>query len=409
MMGRLGMTAEILIMNKRAVAMAADSAVTTYVQGRPVVRNVGQKLFPLTANRPVGVMVFGNAELSGRPWGHMVERFHGLRPSADWQTLEGAATDFANSLDGVEDFFPASVQQESYRMMLMASYLAILLSAGGDEPNADQVASTIERVHNYLGRMKDLPCFPAGFSQKIYKLYGGMIEETEKRFFSEYNLSEPARAKLREIAALCVVKDAFLEGGIGMVTGAVFGGFGAKEQFPAMAAYQISGVVGGVAKRKLWQQAKIEPLGSPLLIPYAQAHMAQAFIQGIDPELKDFVVQLAASAMVFTGDQLVAEATDLPDPRKLELRRSLREKHVVHAANLFYQKLQETIQNYYINPIMRVVGLSGEEELGGIARSLVELCAFRMRVAGEDQTVGGEVTAAVITRNGFSWSTNRAV
>jgi hypothetical protein len=137
--------------------------------------------------------------------------------------------------------------------------------------------------------------------------------------------------------------------------------------------------------------------------------MAQAFIQGIDPELKDFVVQLAASAMVFTGDQLVAEATDLPDPRRLELRRSLREKHVVQAASLFYQKLQETIQTYYINPIMRVVGLSGEEELGGIARSLVELCAFRMRVAGEDQTVGGEVTAAVITRNGFTWSTNRAV
>jgi hypothetical protein len=32
-----------------------------------------------------------------------------------------------------------------------------------------------------------------------------------------------------------------------------------------------------------------------------------------------------------------------------------------------------------------------------------------MRVAGEDQTVGGEVSAAIITRNGFSWSNNRAV
>jgi hypothetical protein len=176
-----------------------------------------------------------------------------------------------------------------------------------------------------------------------------------------------------------------------------------------MAAYQISGVVAGVAKRKLWQQARIEPLGSPLLIPYAQAHMAQAFIQGIDPELKDFVVQLAASAMVFSGDRLLDEATDLPGERRADLRRSLREKHVVHAAQLFHQKLQETIQTYYINPIMRVVGLSGEEELGGIARSLVELCAFRMRVAGEDQTVGGEVSAAVITRQGFTWSTVRAV
>lgn len=398
-------------MNKRAVAMAADSAVTTYVQGRPVVRNVGQKLFPLVSNRPVGVMVFGNAELSGRPWGHMVERFGQVRSNPSWSTLEAAAADFASSLDGVEEFFPESVQRESFRMMLMAAYLAILLSAAGgdDDPNAEQVSRSIERVHGYLIRMKDLACFPPGHAAKVAQLYGDVIQETEKRFFAEYNLAEPSRAKLREIATLCVVKDAFLEGGIGMVTGAVFGGFGSKEQFPAMAAYQISGVVAGVAKRKLWQQARIEPLGSPLLIPYAQAHMAQAFIQGIDPELKDFVVQLAASAMVFSGDRLLDEATDLPGERRADLRRSLREKHVVHAAQLFHQKLQETIQTYYINPIMRVVGLSGEEELGGIARSLVELCAFRMRVAGEDQTVGGEVSAAVITRQGFTWSTVRAV
>ncbi|HAH10426.1 MAG TPA: hypothetical protein DCL54_07050 [Alphaproteobacteria bacterium] len=405
------MTAEILIMNKRAVAMAADSAVTTYVQGRPVVRNVGQKLFPLVQDRPVGVMVFGNAELSGRPWGHMVERFHGLRAKPDWASVEAAAADFGNSLDGVEDYFPDAVQRESYRMMLMAAYLAVHLSAAGpdEDPSAEQLTDSIDRVHGYLTKMKDLACFPGGFGSKILKQYADLIEDTEKRFFQEYKLGEPARAKLREIAALCVVKDAFLEGGIGMVTGAVFAGFGAKEQFPAMAAYQISGVVGGFAKRKLWQQARIEPLGSPLLVPYAQAHMAQAFIQGIDPDLKDYVVQLAASAMVFTGDQVVAEASDLADGRKGELRRSLREKHVVQASGLFFQRLQETIQQYYINPIMRVVGLSGEEELGGIARSLVELCAFRMRVAGEDQTVGGEVSAAVITRNGFTWSSTRAV
>jgi hypothetical protein len=406
------MTAEILIMNKRGVAMAADSAVTTYVQGRPVTRNVGQKLFPLTANRPVGLMVFGNAELSGRPWNHLVERFHELRPNANWASVEAAATDFSNSLDGVEEFFPESVQRESYRMMLMAAYLAIHLSAGhdeDDEPSAAQLTDSIDRVHAHLSKMKELGCFPPGFGDKIVKAYRDVIEESEKHFFGEVALGAETMIKLRQLASWCVTKDAFLEGGIGMVTGAVFGGFGGKEQFPAMAAYQISGVVAGVAKRKLYQQAKIEPLGSPLLIPYAQAQMAQAFVQGIDPDLKDFVIQLAASAMVYTGDRVLEEAGDILQDRRDLLRKSLREKHVVQAASLFYQKLQEAIQEYYINPIMRVVGLSGEEELGGIARSLVELCAFRMRVAGEDQTVGGEVTAAIITRSGFAWSNHRTV
>lgn len=399
-------------MNKRAVAMAADSAVTTYVQGRPVIRNVGQKLFPLLQNRPVGVMVYGNAELSGRPWHHVVESFQDFRRDPSWVSTEAAATDFANSLDKMGDAFPAEVQRESYRMMLMAAYLAIHLSASGDGDDAsvELLQSTIGRVHTFLARQADLPCFPAEFGSGIVKAYGDVIADAEKKFFADYNLSPGALAQLREIATMCVTKDAFLEGGIGMVTGAVFGGFGQKEQFPSMAAYQISGVINGVAKRKLWQQYKIEPLGSPILIPYAQAQMAQAFVQGIDPELKDYVVQLAAAGMVFAGDRLIEEIGEVSNDRRQELRRSMREKHVAQTAQLFYQRLQETIQQYYVNPIMRVVGLSGEEELGAIARSLVELCAFRMRVAGEDQTVGGEVTAAIITRTGgFQWSTKRAV
>ena len=62
------MTAEIAILNKNAVALAADSAVTITRPGAPKIYNTANKLFMLSKYHPVGIMVYGTAELMGVPW-----------------------------------------------------------------------------------------------------------------------------------------------------------------------------------------------------------------------------------------------------------------------------------------------------------------------------------------------------
>lgn len=62
------MTAEIAIMNKAAVALAADSAVTFSVRGEQKVFQTVNKLFSLSKYHPVGLMVYGNAEFMGIDW-----------------------------------------------------------------------------------------------------------------------------------------------------------------------------------------------------------------------------------------------------------------------------------------------------------------------------------------------------
>jgi hypothetical protein len=59
------MTAEVAILNKTAVALAADSAITL---GSQKIYNSGNKLISLSKYQPVGIMVFGNAEFMGIPW-----------------------------------------------------------------------------------------------------------------------------------------------------------------------------------------------------------------------------------------------------------------------------------------------------------------------------------------------------
>lgn len=68
------MTAEIAIMNKWAVALAADSAVTIQTSENVKIYNTN-KLFMLSKYHPVGIMVYGNAELLGVPWEGIIKGY----------------------------------------------------------------------------------------------------------------------------------------------------------------------------------------------------------------------------------------------------------------------------------------------------------------------------------------------
>ena len=58
------MTAEIGILNKHGVVLAADSAVTI---GGGKVYNSARKLFTVGTAHSIGIMIYGNASLMGVP------------------------------------------------------------------------------------------------------------------------------------------------------------------------------------------------------------------------------------------------------------------------------------------------------------------------------------------------------
>lgn len=78
------MTAEIVIMNKMGVAMAADSAVT--VAGKKVY-NSANKLFMLSKHRPVGIMIYGNAEFMGFPWEVLIKLYREELGNKEFETV----------------------------------------------------------------------------------------------------------------------------------------------------------------------------------------------------------------------------------------------------------------------------------------------------------------------------------
>lgn len=68
------MTAQLAILNKSSVALAADSAATVIVDGVVKIHQ-SNKLFALREDEPIGVMVYGNAEFMGVPWATLIDMY----------------------------------------------------------------------------------------------------------------------------------------------------------------------------------------------------------------------------------------------------------------------------------------------------------------------------------------------
>ena len=109
------MTAEIAIMNKEAIALASDSAVTMLGESRQKIFTSANKLFALSKYHPVGIMVYGNAIFMDVPWETIIKIYRKNLGKKKFDTLEKYAHNFIEFLDNGNTLFPDSVQEEYIR------------------------------------------------------------------------------------------------------------------------------------------------------------------------------------------------------------------------------------------------------------------------------------------------------
>ena len=85
------MTAEIAVMNKSAIALAADSAVTIETEGKQKIYQSVNKLFALSILRPVAIMFFGIDHFMGVPWESVIKEYRKVLADKSFPTLKDYA------------------------------------------------------------------------------------------------------------------------------------------------------------------------------------------------------------------------------------------------------------------------------------------------------------------------------
>ena len=88
------MTAEIAVLNRNGIALAADSAVTVSGSFGPKTFDTVNKVFTLSKVHPIAIMVFGNAEFMRFPWETIVKMYRQLKGAKNEATVKAWAADF---------------------------------------------------------------------------------------------------------------------------------------------------------------------------------------------------------------------------------------------------------------------------------------------------------------------------
>ena len=425
------MTSEIVLMNRQAVAMAADSAVTITGGNYLKTYQSADKLFPLVDGQPVAVMIYHNAEIMSTPWETVISLYREQTRGRPLDSIDQYAEDFMAFLSGNMDLFPAKDQDTEFFKMVAVVYSIILEEfdyqlAQYKQSQAgrmrDQVSAVFEYVvdavhYDYQRNYDDTPradlqCFPKGMSEQIRRRYSGEIEDlidsllhTLRQEHAAFSVTEGTREKLREIAVFAVVKDAFFE----HFTGVVFAGFGRNEKFPSMRSYLVSSVVLGILKRRQDRSATMTGDSGPVIQPFAQDRMIRTFLTGIDPYLRMFMFGETLKLTTDIVSNLIGQAPNLSDEQRERLFHDYSNTTMTQTLREFFRSLDAYQHAVHTAPIFRAVQMLPKKELGETAASLIKLNSFQQKVSAQVETVGGPVDTAVITRNGgIEWRQEKA-
>jgi len=412
------MTSEIAVMNQRAIAFAADSAVTMIDGGKIIVRNDQKKLFNLAEGLPVATMFFGVADLMGHPWDVLLEHYRTQGSPGPLPHIRDYAANFLGSLDHLDTFFKPARQKDEYKRLLasvfrfvfrLAHYLRETGVEGPDEAILGEAVALIwKRYQNYPdGRpRRDLECFPADFAATLERDYDGVMTEMIGYAFAAFSLDLQTRRQLREIAVFCVVKDLFLED----ITGLVFGGYGTDEPYPVVVTYNVSAVIGGIVKRARVDETKIDGDMHAGITLYADSEVTYAFLRGIELDLEARMYGTFEAMSRGLVDKVVASFGDVDPAQRESVRRQFQVEEVPQVMQQTFESIGEYQQEAYINPILAVIEISTRQDLAETAEELVALNIFKKRIMAMDQTVGGAIDVAVISRDGgFTWVKRQGV
>jgi hypothetical protein len=407
------MTAEVIVMNKSAVALAADSAMSTGQESGQKIFNTANKLFALSKYRPVGVMIYGNSEFMVTPWETIIKYYRSQLHKKKSPHLREYAEDFISFLQRENHIFWPPPIQEQYFLNTITGYFQFVreqienkvkesLSAGKpltEEQIKTIVSSIVKDQRDELDLTPSLPTIPDNHSAEIANTYQNQIQAAITNVFQSLPLQETAIADLQAIAAQLFCKNKFPND----FSGLVVAGFGEDEIFPSFASFKLDAVIKGKLKYTETAFNTVSRDVQAIIMPFAQSEMVSTFIEGIDPNFKQMITAYLKEFITDYPRQIVDAIPKISHKKREQLAASL-DQTAAQVLNDFERKIKLYIDELHIQPVMNAVAALPKDELAAMAEALVNLTSFKRKVTLEAETVGGPIDVAVISKgDGFIW------
>jgi hypothetical protein len=397
-------TAQVVILNKLAAAVASDSSVTLS-SGNVVRRSfpTGDKIFPLRQPHLLAVLHSGDTELLGVPYIVLLGEWARTLPDERLRLVSDYAASFGAWVEDQTELFTEKVQDGFLEWILRDFFLGVraellrrceLAGIADDEWGSaeadDLVRSVTSERLRYLQKRPRHNGFENFDGKAFFEQRASMLDNVREWVFDDTPRTAEGDANLAEIAAELVgadepyARDASL----------VFAGFGDMELFPAVQKVDYRGMLAGKLRTTFDEYEAISSENNASLSPYAQSEAVNTFLRGYN---SDFLRAAHNRLDLVLGTADDNDATS--DPKTVGERGHTE-------LNEDFEKLS---WESFVQPLVETVAGLPAVELARIAESLVGLQVLRQLTQAQGETVGGPVDVALITRDGgVSWVHRKA-
>lgn len=404
------MTAEVGVLNRLGVALAADSAVSIGREANKIWTSA-DKLFHLSPSAPVGVMIYGNASFVGVPWESAVKEFRRNLGKTRYNTLEGYAERFFRFLAGNRALFPRVAQDRATDILTESLFLHVRQEAqakltleaerrnGLDEADIGPIIEAV--VKNRLGQIRSRPLlkgFDRAVRQAVRDRYEPALRRAREKVFGKLPLTNATRRALGAMAREMLNRHYMGPARAGVVVA----GFGEREATPSLLSYDVEEMAAGKPRRTQPDRTLIGLDNDAVIVPFAQQEMVHSFLRGVDLDLAAHMRQ--STTVLFDGTVIqILEGVEKADKAlRQSIEAEIRPEIPRLLKGLFDDWEAQTARHW--KPVVEIVASLPKDELAAMAEALVNLTKFRRRITPERETVGGPIDVAVITKgDGFVW------
>lgn len=399
------MSAIAAIMNKSAVAVAADSALTHVCNnGKEKVWNTTRKVFQLIPGQPVGVSTCGNADFMEVPMDLIIGLYGKQNEGKSFGTVREYAQDFMDWLRTCT-FLKSVEQQESaflYHLKALLNEVIQMMKnrmADTKEEATDELRNStfleclheLIDIHEKTTRCVDFENYTLKQFRKNLKQEFDKIQSNE--LAKEGLTDKKVRPLFERFVYSFLLTENFLGG-----TEIHFFGYGEEELFPVDIKAEIHSFIDSRLLYYISKNADTGKDGS-VLIPQGQADVIRTFAWGISPAMIKTVRKLMMS-MLSAYHHAVLDCLDESEVHCSQLEELDRNEYCQKAIDRLDKKIDDNASDNFLD----VVESYGPESLAQTAEDLVSVAELASRTSGDTESVQGPIDVAVITKvDGFRW------
>lgn len=411
------MTAIVGILNNRGAVMAADSAVTVTNGDRTKIYNTATKIFRMSLDNPVGVMMFSSAEFIGTPWDVIFKLYRDTRGKQSFNTLEEYAKNFVDFLSA-ENYFSSVKSQKDYfiselskfyykiRDEVLDDYQNIIDDMNEDEKGCtdsdEMLHSMLESKLNYFSEL----FFKEGISPEFedytidnLRSYGNENFKELIELCEEDNMPTDLRMQWEESFLAYIRSQIYYKG-----SGIVFVGYGSKDIYPSLLPIYISGAFDHRLRYHFDHDSaqSVTTDDRAFICPFAQTDVMMTLMKGVAPDLFEVIDSQHEKSMQKVKNDIIKQLTEA------NVSQDVIDKVVESTLDKIQEEFQENVLDYiqeeYVDGIIDAVDSFSIDDMANMGESLISVTNLQRHISSSDESVGGPIDVAVITRSeGFIW------